>query len=248
LANRTGHVDGPPLVPRGPVDTIAGMHAAFAAVVAVSQRDRLGVGQLVEVPLIEGALAVAAEQVIAWSAYGEVLERMGNRSALAAPQGLYRSVDDEWVAISVRTNGQFEALCSLVQGLDNLDRHGDIDAVDDLLDDFSRLRLAEDSVELLVAAGVPAAVCVHANDSAETAQHAARGFVQPMEHEIAGTVPYLGFPMQIDGETYRLGDPAPTLGQHTAQVLGSLGLDDAEIADLQAQGVTGDWPKGVPRR
>ena len=102
LANRTGHPDGPPLVPRGPVDSIAGMHAVFATILALTERNRSGKGQLVELPLIEGALQAAAEQVVEHSAYGNTLTRQGNTAPNAAPQGLYKTHgDDTWLAISV---------------------------------------------------------------------------------------------------------------------------------------------------
>ncbi|KAG1647437.1 Maltodextrin import ATP-binding protein MsmX [Nymphon striatum] len=77
LANRTGHADGPPLNPRGPVDSLAGMHSVFGGLLALAERERTGRGQLVEMALIEGALQAAAEQVIEYSAYGNVLSSHG---------------------------------------------------------------------------------------------------------------------------------------------------------------------------
>ncbi len=56
LANITGYADGPPTNPRGPCDAIAGMHAAFAALVAIVDRDRTGRGQLVESVMVNAAL------------------------------------------------------------------------------------------------------------------------------------------------------------------------------------------------
>jgi crotonobetainyl-CoA:carnitine CoA-transferase CaiB-like acyl-CoA transferase len=102
------------------------------------------------------------------------------------------------------------------------------------------------AAELWVA-GVPAAPCVAPELSARSPHHDQQEFVQWIEHSVAGWVPYFSFPFRIDGEHLPLGGPAPTLGEHTAEVLASIGLDDAEIAELGESGVTGDWPAMVPR-
>ena len=92
LAWCTGHVEDRPRIQRGPCDPISGMHAVFATLVALFERDALGRGVQIECTMVEGALNAAAEQVIEASAYGNVLSRDGNRSPWAAPQGLYPCV------------------------------------------------------------------------------------------------------------------------------------------------------------
>ena len=66
--------------------------------------------------MVESALNVAAEQVVEWSAYGNLMHRDGNRSPLAAPQGLYPCAGGEpgaekWLALSIATDAQWRALC-----------------------------------------------------------------------------------------------------------------------------------------
>ena len=107
LAWITGYRDLP-LVVRGACDPLGGMHAVFALLMALEHRRRTGEGQLVEVPLLETALNVAAEQVIEHSAYGALLERDENRGPVSAPQGVYACAgDDVFVAVAVET----DALC-----------------------------------------------------------------------------------------------------------------------------------------
>ena len=91
----TGYHGGPPIIAGGLVDPMVGTHAAIALVAALEHRDRTGEGQLVEMPMIEVAAAVTAEQVIEHSAHGRLMGRRGE-------DGVYRSAgNDEWVAIDV---------------------------------------------------------------------------------------------------------------------------------------------------
>jgi crotonobetainyl-CoA:carnitine CoA-transferase CaiB-like acyl-CoA transferase len=90
LAWVTGHRDDQPRIPRGPCDPLAGVHAAFAILVALAERTASGRGHHVESTMVESALNVAAEQVVEWTAYGALLARQGNRSPLAARLRLER--------------------------------------------------------------------------------------------------------------------------------------------------------------
>jgi crotonobetainyl-CoA:carnitine CoA-transferase CaiB-like acyl-CoA transferase len=119
LAWVTGHRDDQPRIPRGPCDPVAGMHAAFALLVALERRKRTGRGHLVESTMVESALNMAAEQVVEWTAHQTLLGREGNRSRLAAPQGLYPCADGErptekWLALSVASDAQWRRLRSLL--------------------------------------------------------------------------------------------------------------------------------------
>ena len=85
----TGWPEDQPRIPGGPCDPLAGMHAAFTALVGLANREETGRGSHFECAMIEGSLNAAAEQVIEYTAYGNILEREGNRAPEAAPQGLY---------------------------------------------------------------------------------------------------------------------------------------------------------------
>jgi len=93
MAWLTGYDGGPPIIPGGVVDPMVGTHTALALVAALDHRDRTGEGQLVEMPMIEVAAAVTAEQVIDASMGGAVPGRRG-------AHGVYRCAgDDRWVAV-----------------------------------------------------------------------------------------------------------------------------------------------------
>lgn len=248
LAHRTGHADGPSLVPRGPVDSLAGMHAVFGSLLALAERDRTGEGQLVELALIEGALQAAAEQLVEYAAYGNVLTRQGNRSPSAAPQGLYPTAhDDQWLAVSIETDQHWSALQEVVPACSGLDRRSDHDMADDAIASWSSALRPAEAEARLWRAGVPASVACHLNDTGWTAQHHHRGFLQWARHDVTDWTPYPSFPFQVDGAHLPLGGSAPLLGQHTDEVLHGLGCSADDIRALRDDGVTGDWPAMVPR-
>src|SRR3954462_15307436 len=115
MATITGHPDHRPTCPGGVLDPIAGMHAAFAALVALEHREATGAGQLVEVPMIECALNVAAEPLLVHGESGSVLTRRGNRGPEGVVQDVYPSAgDDEWVAVTVRDAGAAKAATTVL--------------------------------------------------------------------------------------------------------------------------------------
>ena len=115
MAFVTGFPDDQPRILRGPCDPIAGMHGAVALMMALDDAQRSGVGLLVESTMVEAALSCAAEQVIEFTAYGALLERDGNRSPYAAPQGLYACRGWEcWLALSIATDDQWRSLVTVL--------------------------------------------------------------------------------------------------------------------------------------
>ena len=115
MAWMTGHADGPPVIPRGVCDPIAGLHAVFAAIAALVIRDRDGAGMHVESTMVESALNVAAEMLVEYSRNGIEMRRQGNRGPGASPQGVYRCrADDEWVALAALSDAARASLAGLI--------------------------------------------------------------------------------------------------------------------------------------
>lgn len=256
LAWVTGHRDDQPRIQRGPCDPLAGMHAAFALLVALAQREVTGVGAHVEATMVEAALNAAAEQVIEHSAYGAILCRDGNRSPAAAPQGLYRCRGaDDWLALSVATDAQWQALTRVVgqpawaadAALATRDgRRAAHDRLDEQLRRWAGARDLTATVDLLIAAGIPAAPVTDPRLNSRHPQMMARGFFESCTHPITGTHPIPTVPFRFADVPNWLRAPAPTLGQHNREILAELlGLDDAAIDALAAAGVIGDRPQGA---
>ena len=253
LAWRTGWPDGQPLVPRGPCDVLGAFHTVVGILAALEHRAATGEGLLVESPLVEAALNIAAEQTLEWSAHGVLLERQGNRSFAAAPQGVYPCADDDrYVVISVATDDQWRALRSLLgdpgwaadPALDTLEgRIAAHDRIDEELTAWLAGQGCDAAAERLCDGGVPAAPTLQARSLNHLPQLWARGWFEPMDHPVAGRVLYESLPMTFSAmprPVYRR--HPPTLGEHNTEVLTELGLDEAAIAALEADKLIGTRP------
>jgi crotonobetainyl-CoA:carnitine CoA-transferase CaiB-like acyl-CoA transferase len=255
----TGHADQNPVSPYCVGDSNAGLHALIGLLLALEHRRRTGEGVVVEAAMVDAALNIAAEQVVEHSAYGALLERDGNRGPTAAPQNLYRAADtddlgerDSWVAVSVATDEQWLALRDVIErpfwamDPDLLARAGRRlahDAIDRHLAEWCAERKADEVVDLLWDAGVPVAKVLQPHEQATLPPLLHRGFFEDVEHPVTGSSRHGSLPMRLSRGPERLHRRhAPLLGEHNDEVLRALGLTDAELAQLEADGVTGRAP------
>lgn len=242
-----GHADAPPIV-RSTCDPIAGFHAALALLAALDHRDRTGQGQLVEVPMIETALQITAEQTITWSADRVLLERNGNRSPHTAPQGLYACLgEQQWLALSVATDEQWRSLCDVV-GDDRLagdelasaaGRHAAHDRIDEVLAECAAGADRDELVARLLAAAVPVAPVSDQSFIDEIPQLTARGYWQRLPHTVMGTVQLPSTGMYSTSIDLGYASSAPIFGAHTDEVLLGAGITAEELAALRAAGTVG---------
>ena len=252
----TGHRDDQPRIQQGPSDPNAGMHAAFALIVGLAEREATGRGSLLEVTMVEGALNAAAELVLEATAYGNLLERDGNRSPHVAPQGLYRARGDErWLAISVATDEQWQGLVDvlgapawasdpeLAHAGGRRARHDELDA---RLAQWCADQDADEAAEVLVARGVPASAARDPRSMYDHPQLRARGFYEEIDHPVVGRQRTPTVPFRFASLDRWLRTPAPTLGEHNHEILvGELGIDEARYAALESAEIIGQRPKGL---
>lgn len=256
IAWRGGYEDQP--LTANFCDPVGSLHALIATFAALEQRARTGRGTLVEVPLIEPALNLAAEQVIEYSAYGVRLDSEGNRSMFCAPQGIYPCADGGFVAIAVRSTEEWKALA---QGLGKLAGEGAIArlAGDRALDEPAARRARHDEIDqaitaatsgvpvetvsqALLEAGVPAEPMINGYHVMPHPQLEHRAFSRPLEHPLTGTCRYPGLPFNGLADD-KPASPPPTLGQHNREVLcGELGISEERFAELEQAQVIGTKP------
>jgi crotonobetainyl-CoA:carnitine CoA-transferase CaiB-like acyl-CoA transferase len=232
------------------IDPITGYHAAFAICSALAHRRRTGEGQVVEVPMAEVALNVAADGIVTASAYGVTRVRAANRGPGAAPQGVYPCAgDDQWIAVSIEDDEQWAALVrSLGSPMWALDRalasraarrehHDEIDkALAHAFVDQPR----DEVVARLLAAGVTCAPVWDSVDIDALSEIVAADFFTTLTHPTVGPVAYPGTGLRSPDFSLDPTRPAPCVGEHTAEVLEELlDLGPDARAKLAADGVIG---------
>ena len=113
FADMTGFPDGPPILPTFALaDSFAGFYAATAAMFAVYNRDVIGtgLGQVVDVSILESVFSMLGPNALVHQMTGEVPVRTGNRNTTSAPRNVYRTKDDRWIAIAASTQSTAERL------------------------------------------------------------------------------------------------------------------------------------------
>lgn len=257
LAWVTGLPDAPPVAPRGACDPLAGVHAAFAVLAALNFAERTQTGQLVELPMLETVLNATAIQAIEAEVFGVTLSRRGNRGHGPAIQNIYRCAgSDDWIAITVRDDVQWQALVELMgrpawcddEELSTIaGRHGRADDIDARLADWFVGRPRDSTVELLADAGIPAGPVVSPSLVTDNPQLRERGFFEAVHHASTGLGLYPCPPFaRLAGQQRWLLRPPPKLGEHNEEILRDrCGLTDEELTRLATGEVIGTRPKGL---
>lgn len=250
LMSITGEPDGVP--GGGPVkvgvaiaDILTGMYAATAALAALAHRERTGLGQRVDLALLDVQVAMLANQAMNHLVTGRPPGRLGNAHPNIVPYQAFRTAQGHLI-LAVGNDGQFARFCE-VAGRPELARDerfatnaGRVRHRAELVPVIEAIlagRPAAEWIEALERAGVP---CGPINDLTEVfadPQVRHRGMRMEVPHPLAGTVPLVASPIRLSGATPPPAAPPPLLGEHTQEVLLGLGLDGAEIASLREKGV-----------
>jgi crotonobetainyl-CoA:carnitine CoA-transferase CaiB-like acyl-CoA transferase len=237
------------------------MHGVFAFLVALVERSRSGRGHHIESTMVESALNVAAEQVLEWSANGELLQRNGNRSPMAAPQGLYPCTPDpsgaeNWLALSITRDEEWRSLRTIMgepdwsrdPELESAEgRHRAHEIIDQELTQWTARQDRTEIVDKLRAVDIKASEVISPARILESnPQLRERNYFETPDHPVVGAMPMPSLPFRYASLDHWLHSPAPTLGQHNEDILERiLGLSKSEMLELSAQGVIGKRLEGA---
>jgi crotonobetainyl-CoA:carnitine CoA-transferase CaiB-like acyl-CoA transferase len=235
-------------------DPVSGTAAAGAVMAALLYRRRTGRGQFIDLSQRESLTTLIGEYVVGYSMTGRLPGPTGNSHPAWAPHGVYRCADqDQWVALAVRSDAEFTALCSVIgrpelatdpRFADGLSRHRNRAELDAPITAWTSERSPLAAAEALQAAGVPAGPVESFRQLVdEDPQLQARGFMEEVTHVDAGT-------WRMERPVWRFSDApahirinAPGFGEHNEAVFAALlGLGQPELDNLTADGVIGDVP------
>jgi crotonobetainyl-CoA:carnitine CoA-transferase CaiB-like acyl-CoA transferase len=243
----TGEPDGEPMkVGVAIVDVLAGLNAVTAILAALRRRDLTGKGDRVEVSLLDSAFAALVNVGTNALLTGEEPQRHGNAHPSIVPYQPFRAADG-WIAVAAANDGLYTRLCTAIERADLAgdERYATNDARvlnrETLIPELQAMfatRSTDDWERLLLAAGVPVGKIRGVGEALRTAP--AR--TQRVDHPTAGPIELVGPPFELNSTELGLSQPPPLLGQHTAEVLRELGVDDERLASLEGRGVIARSP------
>ena len=247
----TGEPDGAP--GGGPqragvpiADIITGMYASIAVCAALAHRAQSGIGQHLDLALLDSQIALLAYQNTNFFATGKPPGRIGNLHPNIVPYQPFRASDGDVILACGNDNlyrkfctaAGCTALASDARFATNGKRVENRVELTRLLGEIFRRRTKKEWVALLDAAGVPNGPI---NDIAQVfaePQVKARGVKIEVDHPVAGKLPMVASPMRFSATPLEHKTPPPLLGEHTEEILRDLlGKSAAEIAQLRAGGV-----------
>ena len=231
---------GPMRVGVAVVDLFTGLYTAVAILAALYRRETTGEGAHIDMALFDTQLAMLANQASNALVSGSDPPRQGNTHPNIVPYQPFEAADQP-IIIAVGNDRQFARLAEMCghpewigdeRFADNAARVANRDAMVALVNDSIRARPAEEWLERLESADIPAGPINRVTQALGDGQAQHRAMVRT----IAG-VPLVGSPVRLDGERADSGLPPPRLGEHTADVLGHLA--GPELERLKAEGVIG---------
>ena len=222
-------------------DIASGVTALYAILGAYISRLRSGQGQYVETSLLEAGLAWSQWEFGAFFGAGELPAAMGTRHRRAAPYQAYRT-SDGYVTVGANNEKLWRAFCEQVcasphwlsdpRYASNALRVQHADALQADIEAVFTSHPTAHWVEALDAAAVPGGPVYSYQQVFDDPHVKARAMVVEMEHPIMGTIKTFGSPVKSSGELVSIRRAAPWLGQHSEEILRSLGIAEDEIKSL----------------
>jgi crotonobetainyl-CoA:carnitine CoA-transferase CaiB-like acyl-CoA transferase len=228
-------------------DPVAGKAAVAAVVLALIQRRKTGEGAFIDLAQREVMSTMIGEAFVAASLRGEVPRHRGNRHPGYFAQGVYRCRGEEqWIAISLRTAGDWQRLCAatgMVEELGGLGGEARADEIDRRIARWCEQRDAQEAIETAAGAGVAAGRVLDTRVIHEDPHLEARGFWVELPHPRMGAWKQPRSAWQFVEARPQPRRHAPLFGEHNEEILrGLLGISEAEVAELAAAGVIGTAP------
>jgi CoA:oxalate CoA-transferase len=247
LMSLTGDEGSAPMKAGFPmVDTFTGYMGAFAILAALLQREKTGVGQFIDVAMLDSALALMTAMVCPYLIAGEKPRRVGNRGYNGSPTSDTFATQNKPLAIGANTQKQFEALCRVIGAerlipdprfLNGKLRIANAGPLRGEIEKDLAKRPAEEWEGMLNAASVPAATVQTIPEICAHPHLAGRNLFLEVPLPASGrktTILNAGFLCDHDGPSVQNGPPR--LGQHTDQVLSEIGFSPEEVQALRNAG------------
>ena len=227
-------------------DTLASLHGVIGILMALHERHRSGLGQVIDVALYEAVFNCMESLLPEYSAFGAVRGPAGSALPGIAPSNAYRCVDGGYALIAGNGDSIFKRLMHAIGRddlgqdpslADNAGRVARVADIDDALGAWAATRTVDEVLAALDAASVPAGRIYTVADIAADPHYQARGMIEQVRMDDGSALAVPGFVPKLSRTPGGHRRNAPGIGQDTQAVLREIGLTPEQIAALRERGI-----------
>lgn len=223
-------------------DIIAGMFTAYGLMTALYYREMTGVGQKIDVGMLDCQVAVLENAMARYLSSGIVPKPLGNRHPSITPFQSF-TANDGYFIVGAGNDRLWEKLVNLIERpdlakdprfLNNAKRTENVKELGGILNEIFKHKSINDWLEILEAAGIPCAPINTVDKVINDPQVNFRNMIVESEHPVAGKIKMAGVPVKMSETPGSVDCPAPLLGQHTEDILKEfLGMTAEQIQGLR---------------
>ena len=227
-------------------DTLAALHGVIGILLALQERHTSGKGQVIDIALYEAVFNCMESLLPEYSAFGEVREAAGSALPGIAPSNAYQCQDGRYVLIAGNGDSIFKRLMQVI-GREDLAKDAELGSNDGRVKRVSELdqaigiwasqMTAEQVLEALDQASVPAGKIFTVEDIARDPHYHARGIIETIKMKDGSALQVPGIVPKLSRTPGSIKSLAPEVGEQTNQILSEIGLTSQQIAALKEKGV-----------
>lgn len=229
-------------------DTLSGLHGVIGVMMALRHREQQGgLGQEVDVALYESVFNMMESLLPEYSKFGAVRQPSGASMPGIVPTNAYLCKDGRYALIAGNGDSIYKRLMESIGRPDlaadpalanNVGRAANVDLIDQAISDFTLQHDLDAILDLMNKAGVPAGKSYDAADIANDPHYQAREMILEAKLPDGSSVAVPGIVPKLSATPGQINREAPTLGQHTGEILDALGIDGTKQADWKSRGIT----------
>ena len=248
FAAMNGFADrSPVLPPLALADMVAGLYGAVVALVALRHCEiKEGRGQVLDLPLFDPLLSILGPQAALYELTGQLPNRLGSQSNLTAPRNTYQCRDGKYVALSASMQSMYERLMRTIGRPElikderfstNANRVKNNDQIDSIVARFIEKHDQNEALIIFREAGVTVGPVHNIEELLNDPLVKDNKVIIRVPDEDLNSVLMHNVAARLSETPGLIRSPAPKLGEHTVEILGSLGLQEADVKALKQQGV-----------
>ena len=228
-------------------DTLSGLHGVIGVMMALRHREQQGgLGQEVDVALYESVFNMMESLLPEYSKFGAVRQPSGASMPGIVPTNAYLCKDGRYALIAGNGDSIYKRLMESIgrpelandpELANNVGRAANVERIDQAISDFTCQHDLDSVLELMNKAGVPAGKSYDAADIAKDPHYQARDMILKAKLPDGSSVAVPGIVPKLSATPGQITREAPTLGQHTGEILDALGIDSTKQADWKSRGI-----------